>query len=355
MLAIHEEIQLPMRPGVIATRRLKILRLDRTLSGRDHTAAPQAPVTNRRTSHSRPAVEARHELAAPSLKLQPAEYGRDRNRVGLRSVGEVVVDEAGHFYEVRGKQLHPLGELVRDERGRIFQVSYPTVVRQVGKDQRPSGESSNERRRSDQSPQVQSGSKNKISDASNPRPQVHAADGARIVTEKPVPERQYRKILAEPGLYLEIPFSQIKNEIAPQLSDPVRLKETDLIECYAQIYEAQRTMPVAAIAAAELGRSDLHYRFHPLTRDKAQLLGVPQLFSRTRQPFETGSLNRHVHAGQRLYRLRPVFDPTTAGPMGNLDMLSASQKVECEKKGTLVDKLLRKPLRTLRELVAMLA
>jgi len=354
-LAIEEEVQLPMPHGMVAARRLKILRLERAPSRRNHTGAPQAQVTHRRTAYSRPAVEARHELAGPSPMLQAAEYRRDRSRAGLRSVGEVVVDEAGHFYEILGGRPHALGKLVQDERGRIFQVLYPTVVKEVGKDEPPSGEGSNESRRSDPSSQAQSGSKNKVSD-SNPPPQVRAADrAARIATEAPIPKRQYQKILAEPGLYLEIPFSQIKNEIAPQLSDPVRLKEGDLIACYAQIYEAQRTLPVAAIAAAELGRSDLHHQFHPLTRDKAQLLGVPELFRRTRQPFETRTPNRHVHAGQRLYRLRPVFDPTAAGLIDNADQLSVSQTVECEKKGTLVDTLLRKPLRTLRALVAMIA
>jgi len=170
-----------------------------------------------------------------------------------------------------------------------------------------------------------------------------------------VAQRQYRKILAEPGLYLEIPFSQIKNEIAPQLSDPARLKESELIECYAQIYEALRTMPVAAIAVAELGRSDLLCRFHPLTRDKARLLGVPQLFRPTRQPFEVRTSDRQIHAGQRLYRLWPVFDPTAPGIADNLDKVSVAQLGERQKDGSLVDKVLRKPLRMLKALFAMMA
>jgi len=268
----------------------------------------------------------------------------------------VVVDEAGHFYEVRGGQLHALEELVRDERGRMFEVCRGMNGGVTARDQPPSAERSNDRRRSDQSSQVQSGSKNKVSDPSNPQSQAHGAERVpRTATETPVPEPGYRKILAEPGLYIVIPFSRIKNEIWPQLSDPGRLKDSDLVECYAQVYEAHRTIPVAAIAAAELGMSDLHCRFHPLTREKAQLMGVPQLFGRTRQPFETRTSNRHVHAGQRLYRLWPVFDPTGAGLRDNVDGLSASQTVEREKKETLVDKLLRKPLRTLKAFVAMLA
>jgi len=65
-----------------------------------------------------------------------------------------------------------------------------------------------------------------------------------------------------------------------------------------------------ARAAAELGDAALHSQLHPLTRDKAQMLGAPQLFKPTRYPFETLASRRQIHAGQRVYRLWPVFDPT---------------------------------------------
>src|SRR5262249_43154446 len=81
-------------------------------------------------------------------------------------------------------------------------------------------------------------------------------------------------------------------------------------DCYAQIYEARQTVSAASVAAAELGDQSLQSHFHPLTRDKARMLGVPQLFRPTRRPFEMQASTRQIYAGQRVYHLRPVFDPT---------------------------------------------
>jgi hypothetical protein len=40
------------------------------------------------------------------------------------------------------------------------------------------------------------------------------------------------------------------------------------------------------------------------------MLGAPQLFKPTREPFEMRAASRQIYAGQRVYRLWPVFDPT---------------------------------------------
>src|SRR5262249_53407419 len=82
------------------------------------------------------------------------------------------------------------------------------------------------------------------------------------------------------------------------------------IECYAQIYEAERILPASELAALEWGNASLASQFHPLTQNKAQALGVPQLFKPTREPFETRDSSRQIHTGQRVYCLWPVFDPT---------------------------------------------
>jgi hypothetical protein len=121
-----------------------------------------------------------------------------------------------------------------------------------------------------------------------------------------------------------IPFGRVKIEIAPQLEHAEKASDGDSIDCYLQIYEAQRTMAVAGIAAAELGDAGLHWQLHPLTLGKAQMLGVPQLFRPSRQPLETQASNRQVYAGQRFYRLRPVFDPT-ASRETNSDSRSAEK------------------------------
>ncbi len=310
MLAIEEEVQLPSRHGVVATRRLKILRLDEAPSKEDQPGAGRAQFRLRQTAPSAPVVRPRRELADPTSKPQVTECLRDGKHVGFRSVGEVVTDEAGTFYEVRGQQLRPLGELVRDECGKIFEVCHSSNEQQAerakaGMNGAPTGPQAGEH------PPAARGSTTEIEmdQQSVPKPNGKIArPGPTIAQVETQPG--YRKVLADPGLYLEIPFARIKNEIAPQLKHPENLKDSDRIEFYAQIYEAQRTMAVAGIAAAELRDGGLHWQLHPLTRDKAEMLGVPQLFRPTRHPFETKASTRQLHAGQRIYRLRPVFDPT---------------------------------------------
>jgi hypothetical protein len=147
-------------------------------------------------------------------------------------------------------------------------------------------------------------------------------------TKTPEPEkhRDYRKVFAEPGIRLRIPFGQVNHELAAQLKQPERLKDDDPVECYAQIYEAQCTMPVARIAAAELGDGALQSQLHPLTRDRAERLGAPQLFKPTRYPFETRASTRQIYAGQRVYRLWPVFDPTEERKENPAGQNAASQE-----------------------------
>lgn len=150
----------------------------------------------------------------------------------------------------------------------------------------------------------------------------------------------YRKILAEPGLSLQLQFSRIRSEITPQLKNPERLKAGDLIECYAMIYEARNTIPVAQIAECELGDGALHPQLFPLTQDKALMLGVPQLFGPCRHPFETQASTRHLYAGQRVYRLWPVFDPT-------IELATNSGKY------SFAHRLFKYPLRLLKTLIAV--
>jgi hypothetical protein len=301
ILAMEEVVQLPNRHAIVARRLIRIVRLERAPSREDHPVAAFGKIAPRRR------VSAVNDLSSSKVaepaSQQIAEGSRNGKRIGLRSVGKIVTDASGHFYEVRGQELHALGDLVRDERGRIFEVN--------GNNKSPSE--------------------------------------TRKTSE---PQPSYRKILADPGLYIEIPFARIKNEIAPQLKHPQQLNENDVIECYAQIFEAQRTIPVSAIAAAELNDGGLQSQLHPLTQSKAQLLGISELFRPTRHPFATQASMRQVHAGQRLFRLWPVYDPTTGAGASETGRGAVPQTCEQEESRTLVDRFVRNPLRKLMSLIA---
>jgi hypothetical protein len=208
-----------------------------------------------------------------------------------------MADEAGNFYEVHGQQLRPLGKLVSDEHGRIFEVQPAQETQSTTKENPWTSASEPEH----VIPPSTANNSHRTETISRPaRPQG-------IQTE---PSPAYRAIVADPGLYLQLPWAHVKNELAPYLRHPEKLRDHDVLECHAQIYEAQRTLLAAQLAALALGDAAFASQLQPLTHAKAQMLGAPQLFRPTHEPFETHATSRHIYAGQRVYRLWPVFDPT---------------------------------------------
>ena len=295
LVALQEEIQLPAHQGPAAIHKLKILRIEQMGVPVDALPAARSAIG---AQHSGKQVAAATRRGLPQSQTEPPELEcrLDGRSVRLRSVRELVTDDSGNVYEVNGRQLRPLGELVRDEHGRVFEVR-PTS-------ESPAAESANEQPNGSATHHREAGSKTE----NDKRAEAPAQPAAQAVPKEP--SRGYSKIIADPGLYLKIPWAHAKGELTMLIQQPEKLSDADEIECYAQIYEAQRAVPVAEIAAAELGDGALHSQLHPLTRDKAQMLGAPQLFRPTRYPFDTRASSRQVHAGQRVFRVWPVFDPT---------------------------------------------
>jgi hypothetical protein len=198
---------------------------------------------------------------------------------------------------VHGQQLRLLGELVSDERGRMFEVQ-PAREAQSTPQENPWISASKPE-------PVIAPSITNNSHHAEPRSRPACPQG--IQTE---PSPAYRAIVADPGLYLQLTWAHVKNELAPYLRHPEKLCDHDVLECHAQIYEAQRTLPAGQLAALALGNAAFAPQLHPLTQAKAQMLSAPQLFKSPREPFETHATSRQIYAGQRVYRLWPVFDPT---------------------------------------------
>jgi len=292
-VALQEEIQLPAHQGLAEIHKVKILHIEQTGVPIDPLQAARSPIS---AQHSKQ-IGAATRRGLPPRQTEPPELEcrLDGRSVRLRSVRELMTDDSGNFYEVNGRKLRPLGELVRDEHGRVFEVR-PTS-------DNPATESANEQPNGS-APHRQADSKTENDNRAEPP----AQPTAQAVPKEP--PRGYSKIIADPGLYLKIPWARAKGELTTLIQHPEKLSDADEIECYAQIYEAQRTLPAARLAATELGDGALHSQLHPLTQDKAQMLGIPQLFKPIRHPFETQPSTRQVYAGQRVYRLWPVFDPT---------------------------------------------
>jgi hypothetical protein len=297
LIALHEELQLPTHHGPVGTRRLKIMRIEQSTVLPSALTLPRSPLQEPMPVSAQLAPAPRRTLPPPQPEPPELEGWLDGQRVYLRSVDEAMADEAGNFYEVHGQQLRPLGALVRDERGRIFEV-------QPAREAQPDA---TEHRRASASEPEQSRLASTTTNGYHTETTSRPARTQGIQTE---PSPAYRTIVATPGLYLKLPWVRVKSELAPYLKHPAKLRDHDVLECHAQIYEAQRTLPAAQLAALALGDAAFASQLHPLTHAKAQILGTPQLFKPTREPFETRATSRQIYAGQRVYRLWPVFDPT---------------------------------------------
>jgi hypothetical protein len=298
LVALQEELQLPTHHGFVSTHRLRIIRIEQATMLPDPPMLPHSPLPESVPVSAPLAAAPHHMLAPPQPEPTALEGWLDGQRVHLRSVGAVMTDEAGHVYEVHGQQLRPLGALVSDEHGRIFEVQSAPEAPPAATQPPPASASA----------PVQS----RVASATN---NGHHADTTPQPARTPGPHTEpspaYRTIVAPPGLSLQLPWSHVKSELMPYLQHPEQLREHDVLACYAQIYEAQRTLPATQLAALALGDAACAAQLHPLTQAKAQMLGVPQLFKPTREPFEMRATSRHIYAGQRVYRLCPVFDPTS--------------------------------------------
>ena len=290
LLALHEELQLPTRHGLVGTHRLRIIRIEQSAILPDPLTLSHSPLPE--------PVPVSAPLAAPPRSLpppQPALEGwLDGQRVHLRSVGETMTDEAGNFYEVHGQHLRPLGALVSDEHGRIFEVQ-PVREAPPATIETPASASAP--------------AQSRVASATNGHHVDTTAQPARTPGTHTEPSPAYRTIVADPGLSLQLPWAHVKSELMPYLQHPETLHDDDRLACYAQIYEARRTLPAAQLAASLGMPRALPSCIH--SHKPRRRCSAPQLFKPTREPFEMRATSRHIYAGQRVYRLCPVFDPTS--------------------------------------------
>jgi hypothetical protein len=297
LVALQEELQLPTHHGLVGTHRLRIIRIEQSAMLSDPLTLPHSPLPEPVPVSAQLTAVPHLALPLPQPEPPALEGWLDGQRVHLRSVGAAMTDEAGNVYEVHGQQLRTLGALVSDEHGRIFEVQ-PAPEAPPATTEHP---------RVSASEPAQSRLASTTTNGHYIETPSQPARTHGVPTE---PSPAYRTIIADPGLYLQLPWAHVQSELAPYLQHPETLHGNSLLACYAQIYEAQRTLSAAQLAALTLGDAAFASQLQPLTQAKAQMLGAPQLFKPTREPFETHATSRHIYAGQRVYRLWPVFDPT---------------------------------------------
>jgi hypothetical protein len=122
LLAIRQQtVRVATPQGMLDAELVKILRID------------HRPLTIPNQSIRRPialragVAQVRPQLneARPALETN-ARSESEQKQFRLRSVGEVLTDQNGALFEVRGEELHRLGKLVRDSHGRMFEVCQRT-------------------------------------------------------------------------------------------------------------------------------------------------------------------------------------------------------------------------------------
>src|SRR5262245_58287133 len=226
LLRIQEEIQHPAHRGMAGARRLKIVRIEQSTVFSDALDDARLPFSAPALAPSRPEATSRRPLSPPQAEPPELECWLEGRFVRLRRVGEMVTDEAGNFYEVNGQQLRPLGELVSDERGIVFEIQSASEIKAAEDAKEKTNFSSIGQEQA--MPASTNGASHSIESQPQPaRAQIQA-------TTSP----GYYKIVADPGLYLKIPWARIRNELTTHLKHPEKLRDDDVIECYAQIYEA---------------------------------------------------------------------------------------------------------------------
>jgi hypothetical protein len=299
LIALQEELQVMTRHGLVGARRMKIVCIEQAAALPNTMTLPRPPLQEPIAVSAQLVTASRGALPSPQPEPTELEGLLNGQRVHLRHVSEAMADEAGNLYEMHGRQVRPLGELVSDERGRIFEVQPARQAQPIAAEHPRASASEPEH-------VIPSSTPNNGHRAETTSQPTHT----RVTQTEPIPA--YRKIVADPGLYLKLPWARIKGELAPHLQHPEQLRDDELLDCYAQIYEAQQTIPAAQLATLALGDAMFASQLQPLTRAKAQMLGAAELFKPTYEPFAIRGNSRQIYVGQRVYRLWPVFDPTIA-------------------------------------------
>ena len=276
-IRMKENVQIPVNGHLVQLKRVRLIRIEgdqgavaRALNfasgfpGRPLHGLP--PRVGRNLPPQRPATERFENPRAPGYPLPP---GAINNTIppgeppngNLRLLGEVVIDDEGRLYEVLNSRP-PLNHGSSN--------GHPPV-----EDIAPAG------------------------NVRNPMPPT-----SRNGRHFPPTTRgsAYEKIFADPGLPLQLDFGTFEEELRLCLAHPDQMQPETLLDCSLQVYQLRMPVPFHHLAAVELGDARLAARFRPLTPQKAEILGIPQLFV-------GGEANRAV-ACSRLYLLRPAADPT---------------------------------------------
>lgn len=186
--------------------------------------------------------------------------------------GEILRSDDGALYERFGHRIRPLRGLAAGPRGEVLEIA-ATPARE-------------EPSRGAKSPAAAPAQTPTPSPAPDPEPAPQPTASA------------VRALFAAPGHWRVVRFGDFRPTLLPQLEAPARLRDTHLLPCYVQIFEA----------AVGLARETLLHAVRSVTRAEGELVPVTPPLVQVLQlaallPPPTRGVQRWVH-------LTPAHDPT---------------------------------------------
>lgn len=287
---LRETVHFPINGQLVQMKRIKVLKVDGNFGycpgDPNYSHRFRDPMFKQHmTSNARPA------LTTETMLPETQQVNR------IRRLGQVVCDDSGRFYERVNGEFRPLNEVIIDGYNRLYEVVGEKLSSQPLP---PSNHSLNSGIQTEARAQPERAS----TDENHPSTNNHRQPGRHVFAG-------YEKIFADPGLHIQVAFGSFMEELGIHLDQPEQYRPQDTLECYLQVYQLRRPVSRQHLAASELGDARCAWMFRPLTKEKAEALGVPELFIGEYVRADRAG-NRLTAIGQRLYFIKPVSNPSVA-------------------------------------------
>lgn len=219
--------------------------------------------------------------------------------------GEVIRDHAGRIFEMLGEHLRPLGRLARTAEGQLVELV-------------PQSRAPIRRRRENYMDAIDA----EIEPVERAQSPLDTSDAETKVQREEVEAPAVRKLLNGAGPRRPVRFADFRHLLTPQLAHPERIRESHLLPCRVQVFEAARPMRQEEWGAAV--EAENVSAVQPLTAAMVERLKLahvlpPQL--RPRRPMRR--IPGTVLPYDRFLALHVEEDPTADRPAAGQGISSA--------------------------------
>jgi hypothetical protein len=235
----------------------------------------------------------RFQVPSPSDELEqvlPRLNAWPTDALARPILGEILRGEQGEWYERVGNHIRPIRHLASGPNGEVLEVpkAFP-----ISRTPQPPADEVDEAVEEDDDP-LETPSAGPVPPAEDP------------------PRTAFRRLLTEPGAWRVLPFRPFAPLLAPQLSEPTRLRDSHRLPCQVQVFEALAPQRIEALARAILGDAAGPTDLQPLTPTLVAQLDLAQWLPRPSRVPPFSPEQGLVRPGQRFFRLTLASDPTAS-------------------------------------------